>query len=130
MLIHPSAKDFDGVLAMAKANKSTLLKGAPAPVVVASGLSTAGTNPRVILVLPDSGFTAVEEWASRLEAGCSARADRASAVAQLAHEKANPAGVVDLALLHSLGQQISYDDEVIASYRPWAGEDFPVEVCK
>jgi len=81
------------------------------------------------LILPDSGFTAVEDWAARLEDGCAARADLPVALDLLAHENSNPAGVVYLQQLHVIGESIQQDNERIASYRPWAGEDFP-DVCK
>jgi hypothetical protein len=125
-ILRPVASDFDRLLAMVRKDPSKFLKTAPAPVVVASW---TGTNTRMILILPDSGFTAVEDWAARLEDGCAARADLPVALDLLAHEKSNPAGVVDLQQLHVIGESIQQDNERIASYRPWAGEDFP-DVCK
>jgi hypothetical protein len=112
------------LLAKSEAKKASVLPDAPAPKVVASALAHA------IVFLPSDGFASVEAWVARLEGGCSARADLPNALAQLAREKANPSGVVDLHLLHSLGMQIQSDKDVIASYQPWAHQAFPDEACR
>ena len=46
---------------------------------------------------------------------CAARERRAEALAGIAHERANPSGVVDLAILHALGVDVQDADEEIAN---------------
>ena len=48
---------------------------------------------------------------------CETLGDRRSMVRQLAVERSNPAGVVDLRLLHNLGERIQADDRLLAEHR-------------
>ncbi len=48
---------------------------------------------------------------------CSVLADRRDAREQIAAERRNPGGVVDLRFLHDMGQRVQGDDETIAGLR-------------
>jgi hypothetical protein len=43
--------------------------------------------------------------------------DRQEAKRQIAHEKSNPGGVVDLVMLHDLGERMQMDDNNIANLK-------------
>jgi hypothetical protein len=71
----------------------------------------------------------LKNWVDLLGADCQATADIPVVTADIAREKANPAGVVNLVRLHDLGERLQADRDVVAAYRTSTGQALPAGVC-
>jgi hypothetical protein len=89
--------------------------------------SDEGAHVAVLLHAP---WQWLETWVHALGAGCLARTDLTVAQADLAREKSNPSGVVDLRRMHGLGERIQADQAMIGSYRTTLKAVFPDTVCQ
>ena len=88
---------------------------------------------RVMLATKDAPSPALTAWIELLGSGCEARSDRPVTSERIRIERANPAGVVDLARLHELGEVLQADDAEIrrsgTQYAMWTKAGFP-GVCR
>jgi hypothetical protein len=106
------------------------INGDRARLAGAGAVTYANAWARIVVVVP-APRPWMSGWVDRVGAICSARADLPLAQAELAREKANPSGVVDLVRLHDLGQRIQGDQDMgkAPGYKDTYGVDFPSDVC-
>jgi len=117
LLLHPDAAHWDAELATPRDPVFTVYVSHAAHVIV----------------LVQAPETRIAWWVDALDRMCGATADRADAAAQIAAERSNAGGVVDLRRLHEAGERVRLDDAMIADvtrrYRQATGKAFPSAVC-
>lgn len=92
---------------------------------------------RTIVAMQSPGqdqWNFLRSWVSVTHDFCSERAQAIELEARIAHERANPGGVVNLGLLHELGRQLQEARELMTEinlqYKSVTNVSFNVEVCK
>jgi hypothetical protein len=111
----------------------------PAMLAEASKGDDAGT-PAVaaspwahVIVVSIDALPQVAWWVDEVETLCASSAERVDLRAQIATEKANPSGVVDLARLHALGERLQAAEAALrefgATYLKGTGKAFSASMC-
>lgn len=120
-LLMPKADRWDDAVAVASA------ADAGAHMVAASAWAN-------VILVTETTAPQLTWWASTVDTLCEATAARIDLKAQIAREKANPSGVVDLRRLHDLGERLQSAEDALrdsgAAYSKGVGKPFSADVCK